>query len=181
MSEETFNPLDKRNLGVSVADALLAKTSVSLPPVESFDGAGIYVIYYTGGFPAYKKIAEKNRGGKFEAPIYIGKAIPAGGRKGALDPNTKAGPVLFRRLGEHADSIRQANGNLKPEDFYCRYLLVLEKISANGRNQAQSRRIGSRRRPSKSEVRAGFEPANNGFADHPLRPLGYRTEIVIVE
>lgn len=124
MSEETFNPLDKRNLGVSVADALLAKTPVALPPGESFNGAGIYVIYYTGGFPGYKKIAEKNRGGKFEAPIYIGKAIPAGGRKGALEPNTKAGPVLFRRLGEHADSIRQANGNLRPEDFYCRYLLV---------------------------------------------------------
>ena len=28
---------------------------------------------------------------------------------------------------------------------------------------------------SKLEVRAGFEPANNGFADHPLGPLGYRT------
>lgn len=33
----------------------------------------------------------------------------------------------------------------------------------------------------KLEVRAGFEPANNGFADHPLRPLGYRTEIGFVE
>lgn len=31
------------------------------------------------------------------------------------------------------------------------------------------------------EVRAGFEPANNGFADHPLGPLGYRTEIGIIE
>ena len=27
----------------------------------------------------------------------------------------------------------------------------------------------------KVEVRAGFEPANNGFADHRLGPLGYRT------
>lgn len=25
------------------------------------------------------------------------------------------------------------------------------------------------------EVRAGVEPANNGFADRRLRPLGYRT------
>ena len=24
------------------------------------------------------------------------------------------------------------------------------------------------------EARAGFEPANDGFADHSLRPLGYR-------
>lgn len=124
MGEETFNPLDKRNLGVSVADALLEKTPVALPPAKAFDGAGIYVIYYIGDFPAYKSIAEKNRSGKFEAPIYIGKAIPAGGRKGALEPNVKAGPVLFKRLSEHADSIRQAKGNLKLEDFYCRFLLV---------------------------------------------------------
>ena len=25
------------------------------------------------------------------------------------------------------------------------------------------------------EVAAGFEPANNGFANRPLRPLGYAT------
>ncbi len=124
MGEETFNPLDKRNLGVSVADALLAKKPVPLPPGEPFDGAGIYAIYYTGDFPAYKKISERNRGNKFGAPIYVGKAIPPGGRKGALDPNAKAGPVLFRRLGEHADSIRQASDNLRLADFSCRYLLV---------------------------------------------------------
>ncbi len=124
MGEETFNPLDKRNLGVSVADALLAKKPIPLPPAESFDGAGIYAIYYIGDFPAYKKIAERNRGSKFGAPIYVGKAIPPGGRKGSLDPNAKAGPVLFKRLGEHADSIRQASGTLKLADFSCRYLLV---------------------------------------------------------
>jgi hypothetical protein len=124
MTEETFNPLDKKNLGISVAEALLAKQPIPLPPTESFNGAGIYVIYYTGRFSPYKKIAERNRGGKFDAPIYIGKAIPAGGRKGILDPNAKAGPVLFKRLSEHAESIRQASDTLKLEDFFCRYLLV---------------------------------------------------------
>ena len=124
MSDETFNPLDKRNLGVSIADALLLKTPVALPPSKTFDGAGIYAIYYTGDFPVYEPIAERNRAGKFKAPIYVGKAIPAGGRKGALEPNVEAGPVLFKRLSEHADSIRQAKGNIKLEDFYCRYLLV---------------------------------------------------------
>ena len=78
MGEETFNPLDKGNLGVSVADALLAKKPIPLPLDETFDGAGIYAIYYTGGFPAYKKIADRNRGGKFDAPIYVGKAIICG-------------------------------------------------------------------------------------------------------
>ena len=124
MSEETFNPLAKRNLGISVADALLAKKPSPLPPEDSFDGAGIYAIYYTGGFAAYKKIAERNRSNKFAAPIYVGKAIPPGGRKGILEPNAKAGPELFRRLSKHAESIRYAADTLELEDFFCRYLLV---------------------------------------------------------
>ena len=124
MAEETFNPLDKKNLGVSVEDALLKKEPSPLPPSESFDGAGIYAIYYTGGFPAYKKIAEHNRGGKFAAPIYVGKASPPGGRKGVLDLDAKVGPALFKRLSQHADSIRQASGNLELKDFFCRFLLV---------------------------------------------------------
>ncbi|MCH8328295.1 MAG: restriction endonuclease, partial [Candidatus Marinimicrobia bacterium] len=56
MSEETpYNPLDKRNLGVSVAEALLSRKAVPLGKVKRFKGAGIYVIYYAGGFPAYEE------------------------------------------------------------------------------------------------------------------------------
>ncbi len=124
MAETPFNPLDKKNLGVSVADAVLARPISALPPKDSFDGAGIYAIYYTGPFPAYKKVAERNRGGKFQTPIYVGKAIPPGGRKGILDPEAKTGPVLYKRLCEHADSIMQAKSTLSLEDFFCRYLLV---------------------------------------------------------
>lgn len=51
MIEETpYNPLDKRNLGVSVADALLERPILPLPPADSFVGAGIYAIYYVGNF-----------------------------------------------------------------------------------------------------------------------------------
>jgi hypothetical protein len=59
-SEPAYNPLDKRNLGVSVADALLAKALGPLPPEEPFIGAGVYAIYYTGGFPAYGQISLKS-------------------------------------------------------------------------------------------------------------------------
>ena len=38
-SYEPYNPLDKSNLGTSVADALLARAVVNLPP-EPFLGAG---------------------------------------------------------------------------------------------------------------------------------------------
>ena len=57
-----YNPLDKRNLGASVAEALLGRKSRMLKGLKSFSGAGIYAIYYTGKFPAYQKLAEQNRG-----------------------------------------------------------------------------------------------------------------------
>ena len=45
MKKETpYNPLDKLNLGESVADALLAKEKVLLNSIEPFSGAGIYAI-----------------------------------------------------------------------------------------------------------------------------------------
>ena len=123
-AELPFNPLDRQNLGVSVADALLAKEVGPLPPTESFIGAGIYAIYYAGDYPAYKSIAEQNRNGKHEAPIYVGKAVPAGARKGGFGLGLNPGTVLYSRLAnDHAESIRQAT-NLNLADFSCRYLVV---------------------------------------------------------
>ena len=108
--------------GVSVADALLAKALGPLPPDEPFIGAGVYAIYYKGGFPAYKPISLESKPQR-ETPIYVGKAVPAGARKGGFGLDTAAGTVLYSRLAEHADSIRQAK-NLELEDFVCRYLVV---------------------------------------------------------
>ncbi len=117
-----FNPLDKKNLGISVADALLAQEIEQLPP-EPFYGAGIYAIYYNGDFPPYKKISIKQLRGKEAIPIYVGKAVPPGARKGGFGLDEKPGDVLYKRLKEHAQSIEQTN-NLKREDFLCRYLVV---------------------------------------------------------
>jgi Eco29kI restriction endonuclease len=118
-----FNPLDKKNLGASVADALLASKVHSLARLTEFYGAGIYAIYYIGDFPAYQQIAKRNQNNQFSIPMYVGKAVPAGARKGI---NTTAGAnsrVLWSRLKEHADSINIAE-NLSLDDFYCRYLVV---------------------------------------------------------
>lgn len=117
-----YNPLDKKNLGISVAEAMLNQPTSPLPPSERFVGAGIYAIYYVGDFQPYAPIAERNRDEKFDAPIYIGKAIPAGARRGG-GLGVTTGPVLFRRLNEHAQSINQAS-NLELSDFFCRYLVV---------------------------------------------------------
>jgi hypothetical protein len=123
MANEPYNPLNKLRLGESVAKALLERQVVALPPAAAFLGAGIYTLYYTGNFPAYQKIAEKNRGDQWAAPIYVGKAVPLGTRKGGYGLGETPGEVLYRRLREHAESIQQAE-NLALEDFRCRYLVV---------------------------------------------------------
>lgn len=101
---------------------MLARPIEPLPPKDSFVGAGVYAIYYTGKFPAYKKIAAKNTGSKFSLPIYVGKAVPDGTRKGAASKEYE-GTALYRRLREHASSIEQTP-NLNLSNFSCRYLPV---------------------------------------------------------
>ena len=117
-----FNPLDKRNLAESVTRAMLAHPIEKLPP-DAFVGAGIYAIYYTGDFHLYKKISNLNKDNKFQQPIYVGKAVPAGARKGGLGLDAEPGQALYKRLGDHAKSIAEAS-NLKSEDFFCRFLAV---------------------------------------------------------
>lgn len=124
MSEQPYNPLDKVNLGASVAEAMLGREVHPLGSLVPFQGAGIYAIYYTGDFDAYRPIRERNSDGKWQVPIYVGKAVPPGARKGNVglsSPGTTS--VLFKRLVEHAESIK-ATTNLNIEDFHCRYLVV---------------------------------------------------------
>ena len=121
-----FNPLDKRHLGESVARQLLLKPLSALPPPEPFIGAGIYAIYYSGPFPLYAVIAAANTSDDKAdpgQPIYVGKAVPAGARKGGLGLDADPGTALHKRLVEHAESVQDAQ-NLSLSDFRCRYLVV---------------------------------------------------------
>ena len=119
---DPFNPLDKRHLGASVANALLESEVYPLPP-KPFIGAGVYALYYLGDFPAYEVLAEVNRNGQYACPIYVGKAVPDGARKGGQGDDVDPGTALFKRLTDHAKSIDAAT-NLKLEDFRCRFLSV---------------------------------------------------------
>lgn len=123
--EEPFNPLEKANLATSVAHALLARPVLPLPPGKRFLGAGIYVIYYTGPFPNYGPIAERNREAQYSQPIYVGQAIPPGRRRGGFRLATPPSAALYNRLRQHARSIQQAS-NLQLTDFACRYLVADE-------------------------------------------------------
>ena len=118
-----YNPLDKINLGKSVAQALLAQAVVALAETAELQGAGVYAIYYTGPFPAYEPIVTPNRNDESWRPIYVGKAIPKGGRKGGITADASKGTALRDRLRQHAASIEQAN-NLELQDFYYRCLMV---------------------------------------------------------
>ena len=118
-----YNPLDKKNLGASVAEALLGRKLQPLRGLPAFHGAGIYVIYYSGSFNAYHQLSERNQIADPVAPIYVGKAIPAGGRKGGVAPEGSKSKALCTRLREHAESISTTQ-NLKIDDFQCRFLVV---------------------------------------------------------
>jgi len=119
---EPFNPLHKKHLGESVAEFMLSSPAQRLRPAP-FLGAGIYAIYYSGPFDLYQPISQKNRNGKCSCPIYVGKAVPPGARKGGFGLDSDPGPSLYKRLAEHAESINQVS-NLKLQDFHCRYLVV---------------------------------------------------------
>jgi len=132
MSEEdkqfkprTYNPLDYDSISESMADALMAASVVPLQDVTKFYGNGVYALFYTGDYPAYKHLAEQNRREPGSLPIYIGKSAPSN-RKGDIDTKLvdtpDAGTALFDRSQTHKKSI-QAATNLEVSDFQIRLLV----------------------------------------------------------
>ena len=112
-----FDPLDYYTLADTVASALLKQRPKTMPFGEQFAGAGIYLIYYRGGLEHYAPISGTSK------PIYVGKAIPPGSRRGETLIESTLAPALWKRLSEHATSIQDAE-NLDVGDFRCRYLVV---------------------------------------------------------
>lgn len=117
-----YNPLAKKNLGASAAEALLESKVHPLAALAPFFGVGIYAIYYVGDFSPYTAISACNMDGRFKWPIYVGKAVPSGARKG-MDIAGKPSKALSNRLNEHAETICSTD-NLDINDFHCRYLTV---------------------------------------------------------
>ena len=108
-----YNPLSVEEIGRNAARALMAYPADVLPPVEAFQGAGVYTLHYAGLSPAYAGIGE-------DAPIYVGKADSPGRRQGRTSASSQ---VLHSRLQEHAESIEAAT-NLDLPDFRCRWLVL---------------------------------------------------------
>jgi hypothetical protein len=103
-----------------------------LPPATSFTGSGVYALYYTGSAPLYEKVAQLNRVA-YNLPIYVGKAIPSGGRRGLSVLDDEEGS-LIKRLREHFKSIVLAHQFagvrsaglpvLDPSHFACRFMII---------------------------------------------------------
>ena len=113
-----YNPLDY-NLANSVVTALLRSDLAPLPPGEAFFGSGVYALYYTGALTFYSHISASDA----PQPIYVGKAVPSGARKGSQPSRSASGRTLHKRLGEHSKSLDQVE-NLELSEFHVRYLVV---------------------------------------------------------
>lgn len=111
------------NLAHSIVTRMEETDPIPLADVTKFSGAGLYAIYYGGDFPAYRLLVEHNIAA-WREPIYIGKAIPQGGRRG-LEVATKT-EALSNRIRQHGRSIASA-ANLELNDFVVRWL-VMEDI-----------------------------------------------------
>ena len=119
---EPYNPLDKANIGNRIANELMNHAVENLP-VDPFIGAGVYAIFFVGDNEIYKELGEFNRNNNCPIPIYVGKAVPQGARKGGTGIGENQGPALQKRLGDHTKSINEAE-DLSVSDFKCRYIVV---------------------------------------------------------
>ena len=118
---DLYDPLEYSNLTRHLVRELMDQKETSLPIKESFAGPGVYALFYNGDFEPYVQWDQVS----LEQPIYVGKAVPPGSRKGGVSKsiNPKDQP-LFKRLAEHSKSIDSAK-NLSTGQFLCRYLTVV--------------------------------------------------------
>ena len=111
---QLYDPLSYESLAKNVVSELLSRPLNPLPP-EVFQGPGVYAIYYREPLDYVDDLAE--------VPIYVGKAVPAGTRKGGKARSPVEERPLHRRLREHAKSVGQAE-DLILEAARCRHLPV---------------------------------------------------------
>ena len=117
-----FNPLDMANLAHSIVTRMLETEPTPLDSVHQFRGAGLYAIYYRGPHPAYADLTIVNFT-EWVEPLYVGKAVPSGGRRGMDVAHHTVTSALANRIRQHAASVR-ATENLSIADFVVRWLVV---------------------------------------------------------
>ncbi len=107
---------------VMEAADFLEKTPLhGVPPVSSFNGIGVYILYYIGDYEYYQCVSSLHSPDCVR-PIYVGKAVPPGWRAGRVSLSAY-GKTLYGRLREHGRSIQQAE-NLDLQHFRCRFIIL---------------------------------------------------------
>jgi Eco29kI restriction endonuclease len=110
-----FDPSNPKVVGRFVALAMVAQDRHPLADIPKFYGSGVYAIYYTGSFPAYRPISGT------ETPIYVGQASPSvSNARTPIDQGAK----LCGRLSDHRKNIGKAANSLNLADFEFRSLVV---------------------------------------------------------
>ena len=113
---DLYDPLTYENLMAGLVVHFERQSRARLSDITDVPGPGIYALFYGGECEAYAQIAGTPQ------PIYVGKAVPPGSRKGgAVDVSA---PSLQRRLNQHARSLEEAE-NLALTDFECRHLALV--------------------------------------------------------
>ncbi|MBY0314414.1 MAG: Eco29kI family restriction endonuclease [Bdellovibrionales bacterium] len=117
-----FNPF-KENVRDLLVSTFEKQQLLELPPANVDVGCGVYALYYVGNHKAYSPLAKSKK-----YPIYVGKAVVPGGRKGGGDPKKASSNFVTKRLREHAKTIA-ASPTLNLKDFECRWLLVVPEFT----------------------------------------------------
>ena len=110
-----FDPTNPEIVGQLIGRTMMEQSRYRLSAVPRMYGSGVYALYYSGNFDAYKAIRGSER------PIYVGKADPPTPEAKTVE---EQGPKLSTRLREHAKSIRAVGSTLDIADFECRFLVV---------------------------------------------------------
>ncbi|MFP2931188.1 Eco29kI family restriction endonuclease [Pyxidicoccus sp. 3LG] len=123
----SFKDLNDPLVLAGIAQTLIQNVTKSEPvplgTITPFDGAGLYALYYRGNFPAYQGLKAPSRNAP-ERPVYVGKATQLHRAALAHAPPPLGAP-LYRRLKEHAESIK-STANLSVDDFWCRYAVMAD-------------------------------------------------------
>ena len=115
MTVYLYDPLTYENLMAGVIVQFEKQAMMPVRAISDVDGPGVYALFYSGPMPAYEPISGS------AAPIYVGKAVPPGSRKGS-DVNEES-PALRSRIAAHSRSIDAAT-NLELSDFSFRCLAM---------------------------------------------------------
>lgn len=116
-----FNPVDQRVLAESAVNFLLRQEPIPLSGLERFNGAGVYLLFYSGPHAAYTELSRLNSNKAARLPIYVGKADPKGTRQGG-DPDSLGSYAAFTRIKQHIEKIEATE--LDISDFYIKYVVL---------------------------------------------------------